>query len=1202
MDRRRTLHIAFMAMALVSMTVPALAQYQVRVGIKPTSGRWQDTLLAGETNTLTVSITNPVPVASYVIPLLFKAQTYSAFAKASTGGDAAVTYVNRLATPGNPFTVRSVNVLGVNQISPDSILFGAVEFGSNYMPAGTGIVLEYPLTINPQVGSVRIDTAFLPPSNRLSFSLPDGSEINNVAFNSNPVFPVVLRTPNGGPVCNPATNITSHFGVLLSKVITATDPESNPLTFKQVCGPGSTTAAGTWTWTPGCAQVGTQQVCVTVSDLNHFDWDTCKFDVTVTQSPPTLSCTNQSVHYGDTLDFLINGSDDGCPSSIKFFKTSGPGTLNASTGRFVYTPLCADKGMKLVEVGVTDGHDTLRCEFTINVTNSAPVINCPANFSAGINDTVKFQLAASDPDGDPITCSLISFTKLSGPTGGGPNFPPTLSGGCLFTWPTSNASNDDDFGAWEVRLRVDEPCDSAFCTFEIEITPNRPPQCTAPGNVSVHWSAGTAAAQFTWFDPDGDSTTITQISGPGSTNASGLWTWSGFGCANRGVYEVCAVVADSAFPQGDTCCFRVTIVQDAPALHCRDTAVHTGSGPITMSFATTDDGCPGNPVRYHKISGRGSIDSITGLYTLISLTPDFACGDLGDYPVTIQATDGELTSTCDFIVRIYNHPPMFQCPMYDDTLEHVSNRVFTYNSQLSDPDGDAFTQVIVWSFTKLSGPAGGPTHAPTISSTGVVTWVTDPTTSADLGTWRMILQARDSCAQSRCSLLVSVVHNRPPYCLSGNSAGHQGDTARGAVLGIDLDKDPLTFRQLSGPGSFIVDEDVARWKWLTTCTDVGTYQVCFTVSDPVFHDADTCCFNVTIYETPPVVNCSTQYVHYGDTLRYDIPREDDACPQAATWTLLSGPGSIDAVTGRYTLPTECADVGTHPVTVRLYDGVRADTCTFDVHVTNTPPFAECPPDQMGLKVGVTVNLNIPFGDADGDPTNISLVLFQKLGGANFNPPNNAPTLSPAGVFNWVTNFNNLNDVATWLVEVRAKEFCDSALCSFRIEILPNEAPLCSGPSDYEGGCDTVHTQPFLATDEENNPITYTRIVGPGLVSAAGVWTWKPPCDSGGLYQVCVTVGDFLHPQADTCCFRFSVCAVSERGDVNGNGVANSEDIIMMVNFMFKGQQMPFGPYTADMNCDGVPNASDIITLVNYVFKSGAIPCNACTSPLYPGLP
>jgi hypothetical protein len=182
------------------------------------------------------------------------------------------------------------------------------------------------------------------------------------------------------------------------------------------------------------------------------------------------------------------------------------------------------------------------------------------------------------------------------------------------------------------------------------------------------------------------------------------------------------------------------------------------------------------------------------------------------------------------------------------------------------------------------------------------------------------------------------------------------------------------------------------------------------------------------------------------------------------------------------------------------------------------------------------------------------------------------------------------------------EPCDSNMCSFRIEILPNEAPACTSPGDTNLVCLATGSQTFVSSDVEGDPVTYTQISGPGATDAnTGVWTWTPPCDSGGLYEVCVTVSDALHPDADTCCFMLSMCAVGEPGDVDGDGIANASDIIIMVNFMFRSEFMPFGDYTADMNCDGLATSPDIIELVNYVFKSGPAPCDACTSPLFPGL-
>lgn len=1193
---RRAIWLAAL-LGLIIIVPQAAAEYSVTVGIKQTDGRWKDTLLAGETNILEVTITNEGPVAAYAIPLNFSTETSGAFAYPDPVN---LTYVNRMATPGNPFTIRPVNTDSIDGLPPnDRILFGAVEFGFNYLTPGTGVIIEQEVHVDPFVGSVRIDSLFFPPAGVFGFSDTLGADIENVLFHpSFPVFPVVLRNPNDGPTCVTPPDIDSPFGSPLSAIITGNDTEGDPLSFSQISGPGSTSGAGSWSWTPGCSDVGTYEVCVTVSDANHIDWDTCCFTVAVTQTAPSLTCDDQVVHYDTDLSYFLNGTDDGCLNALQYFQTSGPGSLNPSTGEFIWTPGCGDVGLHFVDAGVTDGQDTALCTFQVTVTNSAPVISCPANFFSGAGDTVNLQIATSDADGDALTYTLLGFTKLFGPTGGGPNFPATLSATGLFNWPTSDV-NDDDFGVWEVSLRVDEICDSDFCTFEIEITPNRMPVCQPPSDLFIRWDKGPATAQFIFSDPDGDAITFSQVSGPGSMDAGGLWSWS-VGCAEVGVYEICAVVADSAFPGGDTCCFMLTVTQSPPGLNCRDTSIHVGTGPLVVDFSTTDDGCPGAPVRYYLISGPGDIDSITGLYALTPSTPGFGCKETGDFEVTLYATDSELADTCTFTASIVNSPPIITCPL--DTLRHSTAKLFTHATLVVDPDGDTIETVFIRNFDRVAGPPGGPNNAPTMDAEGVVSWLTDPGNDNDLGTWRMILEARDPCDISRCTLFVNVLHNTPPTCLSGNTAGHVGDTAYGAALGLDVDGDTLTFTQISGPGSIITAENVGRWSWVSECADVGVYEVCMTVSDGVVANADTCCFEVIIFQNAPVISCSTQTVHYGDTLVYNIPFEDDACPDVAVWSLISGPGHLNTTTGQYTLPTECGDLGTVSVTVALDDTNGADTCTFDVNITNTQPFVDCPADEPGLKVGLTVDRDIDFGDADGDAATIALVSFQKLGGMNGNPPNNAPTLSGAGHFNWVTDDLNVDDVATWEVTVRVDEPCDSNFCSFRIEILPNEAPICTAPGDTSIICLSLSSRTFTSSDVEGDAVTYTQISGPGSTdTSTGVWNWTPPCDSGGLYEVCVAVSDRLHTDADTCCFMLSMCAVGVPGDVDGDGGANSGDIIIIVNFIFKSAAMPFGAYTADMNCNGLTTSQDIIKLVNYVFKSGPAPCLACDSPLFPGL-
>jgi hypothetical protein len=68
------------------------------------------------------------------------------------------------------------------------------------------------------------------------------------------------------------------------------------------------------------------------------------------------------------------------------------------------------------------------------------------------------------------------------------------------------------------------------------------------------------------------------------------------------------------------------------------------------------------------------------------------------------------------------------------------------------------------------------------------------------------------------------------------------------------------------------------------------------------------------------------------------------------------------------------------------------------------------------------------------------------------------------------------------------------------------------------------------------------------------------------------------------------------GDVNLSGTYTSADVILMVNYVFKGGAAPLPcPANGDVNCTGSVTSADIITLVNHVFKGGAAPCNVCTA-------
>ncbi len=63
------------------------------------------------------------------------------------------------------------------------------------------------------------------------------------------------------------------------------------------------------------------------------------------------------------------------------------------------------------------------------------------------------------------------------------------------------------------------------------------------------------------------------------------------------------------------------------------------------------------------------------------------------------------------------------------------------------------------------------------------------------------------------------------------------------------------------------------------------------------------------------------------------------------------------------------------------------------------------------------------------------------------------------------------------------------------------------------------------------------------------------------------------------------------GDVNEDNNINPLDVVLLVNFVYKGHDSitPIDAF-GDCNCDGQNNPIDVVLLVNYVYKSGDAPC------------
>ncbi|MEW5875739.1 MAG: T9SS type A sorting domain-containing protein [Candidatus Zixiibacteriota bacterium] len=314
---------------------------------------------------------------------------------------------------------------------------------------------------------------------------------------------------------------------------------------------------------------------------------------------------------------------------------------------------------------------------------------------------------------------------------------------------------------------------------------------------------------------------------------------------------------------------------------------------------------------------------------------------------------------------------------------------------------------------------------------------------------------------------VLTLQNQAPVCGSNsNETLHFS----GAIVNKQLNAsdpdvcDALTFAKVSGPGTVSSD---GKFNWDPQCADVGVHTVIFSVSDGCTGGTVNCQFTVTVTQNAPVCQgVSDQSVHWADVLSVGLPATDDGCPNPLTWSVISvvppvaGPLSVAGGTLNYD-PT-CSDIAgsPHVLTYQVSDGVKADTCSVGITVTNTAPTVQCPtPDDAGIlcraqlinddgifNVGDLIEGDAIGDDADADPLTYSVSASQ--------PVTNAPTIDASGHFSWQSSGLDAPGIYEFCIEV--SDGCATDECCFTVEL---EAVFYVGIGDATGTVDTIPALP-----------------------------------------------------------------------------------------------------------------------------------------------
>jgi hypothetical protein len=357
------------------------------------------------------------------------------------------------------------------------------------------------------------------------------------------------------------------------------------------------------------------------------------------------------------------------------------------------------------------------------------------------------------------------------------------------------------------------------------------------------------------------------------------------------------------------------------------------------------------------------------------------------------------------------------------------------NLSASDPDAcDALT----YSLVSIAPPVSG---AAAVSAGGVFTY---SATCADKGVHTVTFRATDGCGASVDCQFQLTVTNSAPIC--GANSNENVYFAAGVVNkqlnGSDPNGNPITYSLVSvvpGGGPAATVSGSGLFNWATTCASVGVHTVTFKISDGC--DSVNCNFQVTVFQNAPIATCPSDASVDWDAANqvYVLNATDDGCPGPLSWSILSvSPAAQNAPTvfgNQLTFNPDCADVPKGPIaiTVVVSDGAKADTCGFNVTVTNAAPVITCPDDQFAV-LGDLVAAAASASDAAGNALTFSLISFTGLEGQG--APTNAPAIDAAGNFTWQTSDADVNDAGLWEACIRVEDGCGGVdECCFQIDVL-----------------------------------------------------------------------------------------------------------------------------------------------------------------------
>jgi cellulose biosynthesis protein BcsQ len=594
-----------------------------------------------------------------------------------------------------------------------------------------GDELSYYVIAGPSHGTLRgtgPEMTYTPVSN---YNGPDSFNfvVNDGAVDSNNATVSITVEPVDDPPVANLQSITTKVDKSAALTLSGSDVDSNSLKYAVVTKPAHGTLTfgshfetnGKLIYTPNARFTGMDGFTFKLND-GQVDSAPATVSINVTANHPPMADPQALTTAEDTRAVVnLQGSDpDG--DTLIYAVVTGPshGGLSGTAPNLTYTPSPNYNGPDSFTFKVNDGAvDSPLGTVSITVTpvNDPPIAT--SDTITTLEDTpATVVLKAIDPDGDPLTYSIVKRPAHGTLSGTEPN---------LVYTPNPNFNGPDGF----TFKANDGTANSVPASISIMVTPVEDPPTANGNNVTVTEDTP-ASIVLTGNDPDGDPLTFSVVRAPTHGKLSGTapnLTYTpdpNFCWLDSFTFKVNDGQLDSV---PATVLISVTPVNDPPT--AKDDKVTTEEDtPATIDVLANDFDVDNEVPQISAVTpgANGSVKINSDGTVTYTPNPNFNGSDTFTY--TICDREG-LTGTATVTVQVspVNDPPKIVSKPVTIAMVDV---LYTYRVKAVDPDAN---DTLTYSLT--SQPAGM-----TIDPlTGLIQWTP---TQAQKETYPVVVKVADS--------------------------------------------------------------------------------------------------------------------------------------------------------------------------------------------------------------------------------------------------------------------------------------------------------------------------------------------------------------------------------------------------------------------------------------------------------------------------